>query len=342
MNPDCSNGSHKLFDRLSGNGSGKQQANYVYGISGLVFDRDYEDDVNLSTNAAGDVLRSTDADLGAMGGVEVFLGSRGCNGIGWEARYWGLYPSDATATITGSPVVSLLPGLVDVVDPPSGANYYDIFSNGDSQTITRGNEIHNVEFNLLKNGGRYTTIRNRPAYYEMLGGFRWFEFDEDFNYCNDSTFGGHPSLTHYYIDAQNTLLGFQVGGRSEVCLGERLRFSGATKLGVYNNRVRRRQHINCDPDFGQIATGPYAGTVFNFNDDKNDVSFLGEIDLGLIYQFSCKSRARIGYRALGVSGVALAPDQIPLNFAYEPGLHDPQSNGDLLLHGIYAGLEFCR
>ncbi len=53
------------------------------------------------------------------------------------------------------------------------------------------------------------------------------------------------------------------------------------------------------------------------------------------------ARARVGYRALGVAGVALAAHQIPADFTDPDALGNANANGELLLQGLVYGLDFC-
>jgi hypothetical protein len=80
---------------------------------------------------------------------------------------------------------------------------------------------------------------------------------------------------------------------------------------------------------------------YYYGSDKNDFSMLGEFDMGTSYRMSCNSRIRMGYRVIGISGIALAPNQIPNDFTLDPEINAINSNGDLILGGGYAGLEFC-
>jgi len=66
---------------------------------------------------------------------------------------------------------------------------------------------------------------------------------------------------------------------------------------------------------------------------------LGEIDLGLGYQISQCWRITGGYRALGISGIALATDQIPPFFSYYDAAAQINSSNSMILHGAYAGIE---
>ena len=309
--------------------------NYFYGLNGLVFDRDFEDDVYLTRNPAGDQLISTDADTGTLGGLEFFLGTRNACGNGFEARYWGLFADEATYTVNGASFATYVTGLQDLIWPTTGENLQTVFDRATSNTITRDNEIHNVELSMLRQGGCFKTRFGRCGTYELLSGFRWFEFGEEFHWdVNGAT---PPDSLFFDTEVGNTLLGAQLGSRVSLCMTDRIRFNVATKGGIYNNRARASQSII--DDAGVYAT--VNGVDYNFNDSKNDVSFLGELDLGVSYHTSRCSRVNLGYRVIGVSGIALAPDQYN-NFNFAPAIRDVQTNGDLVLHGAYFGMEFCR
>ena len=311
------------------------QRNLVFGLNALIFDRDYEDDLFLVRNPANESLLSTDADVGNFGGVEFFLGSRNCNGNGIDLRYWGLFTDEASYSLAGASFSSYLPDLANVTWPANGRTIDDVINGSTLHTITRDNEIHNIEFNSLRNGGCFTTRGGRCGTYELLGGFRWFEFDETFHW--DVTSPTAPLALFFDHEVKNTLLGFQFGGNTEICLTNRLRLTAGTKLGIFNNRSRVLQRLS--DDTGTLAI--VDGVEYSFRDSKNDLSMLGELNLGTALNFNACSRLNIGYRAIGVSGIALAPNQLG-NTNYAPAIRSIQSNANLLLHGAVFGLEFCR
>lgn len=321
---------------IAGRARGGRGSNLVASVSALAFIRDYEDTRLIARNPAGDLLFTNQADHDTIGGVDFSLASRKSNGNGWEARYFGLFPDTAAATLTGAQVSAVGLRGFDRLDY-LGTPLDTFFANGTSQTVTRDTDINNLEFNLLRNGGRFCTRRGRQGNFELLGGFRYFQFDESFTY---STADGTTPLD-YRLDADNTLLGLQIGSRGEVCVGKRLRLAGGVKTGIFNNNVNTRQRIT-DPTGTIFATVPSAGNRnFDYSDEQNDVAFLSEIDLGVILQFSRKARIRVGYRAIGVAGVALATDQIPYEFDNTLATETANTNGSLLLHGGYIGTEFC-
>ncbi len=311
-------------------------ANLVASVSALAFVRDYEDSRAIAQNPSGDYLFTTDADHDTIGGVDFALASRKRNGNGWEARYFGLFADTADATLAGSPVYAIgLRGFDRLDYAGSGLDTY--YANGVTQTVTRETDIRNLEFNLLRNGGRFCTRRGRNGNFELLGGFRYFQFDEQLTYSTRDL----TTPLDYTLNADNTLLGLQLGSRGEVCISNRLRGAGTLRTGIFNNNVQTRQRIT-DPSGTIFATVPSAANRnFDYGDEKNDVAFLSEIDLGLIYQLSCRSRFRVGYRALGVAGVALAANQIPYIFDNTIATESANTNGNLLLHGGYFGTEFC-
>lgn len=312
-------------------------SNAVLGIYGLYFTRDHEDDVRIARNGAGDVLLSTTSNHDSMGGIEVNLANRNCNGSGWEAGYWGLYPSTADSTLYGPGLDTYLTGLSDVRVAPAATDLQTYFNNSDNLRLYRDSDIHNAEFNLLRNGGQYQTRRGRCGNFELLGGFRWFQFNEEMrlhaNYAS-----ANPSQVFYDVGVENTLIGFQLGGRSEICLSNRWNMTVGTKVGVFNNHIDHEQQI---ADSNGVLAYRTAGGVddYVYMSDKNDLSMLGELELGLNYQLTQCSRFVIGYRAVGVSGIALAPNQIPTDFASDTEINAINSNGDLILGGGYAGIE---
>ena len=319
-----------------------RSANWVGGLNVLFFNRDYEDDKGMSyiSGMPATNLHSTDADLGGFAGVEGFIGRRGCNGLGWEARYWGLFPNDASAMLNGSPY-TVFNGYNYIDHTASGYNAYQIYNTATNHTITRDNEFHNFEFNMLRNGGCITTRRCNNVNFEMIAGVRYFKFDEYMRYFAYNS-APYPSAISYDISTQNELVGFQLGGRTNYQLQRCWTFNVGTKFGIYNNRISHMQRIIDDMGaYGVINTGPYAATDYNFSSSKEDVSFIGELDFGMSYQFSQCARINFGYRAIAITGLALVPNQIPYNWTDQMEINRINSNGSLILHGAYAGLEYC-
>ena len=88
-------------------------------------------------------------------------------------------------------------------------------------------------------------------------------------------------------------------------------------------------------DVSQMITG-----FLNRRSRKDDVSFLAELDLGLAYQLTRHWSIYGGYRAVAVTGLALADNQIPFFLVDYPAYADIETNGSLILHGAMFGVLF--
>jgi hypothetical protein len=112
-------------------------------------------------------------------------------------------------------------------------------------------------------------------------------------------------------------------------------------MGVFNNHVNQMQRIYNVNGVAVVGSGnPLAGQAYDINTTKDDVSFLAEIDLGLDYRMSRRWTLNFGYRAVALTGVALATTQIPRNFADIPGAQDIDNDESLILHGGYVGATY--
>ena len=331
---DCDTGVGRMFDR-----AGSSDSNIVVGLRGLYFSRDHEDDVFISENAAGDVLLSTNANYNTMGGFEVDLTKRNCNGSGFQFVYWGLYPGQQYAEIVGPGLNHQVTGLADVFVDPGGQDLLTYFNGAESNFAFRESDIHNIEANLLRNGGTFTTRGGRAGNYEMIGGFRWFQFNELFGIGAFNS-GANPTSVDYEVDMHNTLLGFQIGGRRAYCVTDRFTLELTGKVGVFNNRVNGRQTVRDSNDLLGYRTAPGVDD-YNYDYHKDDLAMLGELDLGFNYRLSCNCRISTGFRVLGVTGVALAANQYPSDFITDDVITTINSNSGLILAGGYAGLEYC-
>jgi hypothetical protein len=318
---------------------GGQSAHWVVGTRTLFFTRSGESAVPLSR--ANTALLSTVNDYGTMPGGEFNLTRRACNGRGVEFRYWGLYPSGRSDTLAGPGFDTYLTGLQYFQIPPTATNVLTYFNNSDSHEVYRNNDFHSAEINLLRNGGCYQAFGCRTGTYELLGGFRWIQFNEDYRFTAHYA-TADPTRIDYQLATRNTLLGFQLGGRNELCLTDRLSLMGGTRVGLFNNHSEARQSIqNGAGQFAYLATGASGVDDYNYAATRNSLAMLGELDLGLACRITQRVRANIGYRLLGLSGIALAPNQIPRNFLNEGEINRVKANDSLIFGGAVAGLDVC-
>lgn len=344
------------------------QGYWFGGFGGLIMYRDYESNVYLSywpSDPRNNVMTSRDAEVGPMGGYEASIGHTMCNCWSWMATFWGIVPDSQTASVGGMPLTRLM-GLSYLTYTPAGFgadnvfNWYDAASN---HRITRENEFYNIELNFFRGsstgcgtdpccglnscGGATDccppTNCCGPAWnLQWLAGIRYFRFDEYFQYAS-SVGGGYtfaPRELYYDLDTENNLFGFQIGGIAQRSFLRCWSLYAGTKLGIYNNRINYYSRIYGASGDAIVNTGSYTGSAYNVYSNKDDLSFLGELNVGVRYQFARCWRATLGYRAIAATGIALAPEQIPYNFSYMPGVRYIDSDSSLILHGAYAGIEF--
>ena len=172
---------------------------------------------------------------------------------------------------------------------------------------------------------------------DLLAGVRYFKFDEDFIFRTSTTgdFSSNVNDIYYDIDVDNDLVGVQLGGNIEFCLFPCWTISGGTRLGVYGNQMNQRSRIFGTEANAYANVGPNTGQDFDLSSTKTDVSFLGQFDLGLNYRLNCHWDFGVGYRVVAVNGVALAPEQIPLDLSRYQDVNAIDSNSGLILHGAY-------
>ena len=73
----------------------------------------------------------------------------------------------------------------------------------------------------------------------------------------------------------------------------------------------------------------------------NELSVLTPDRRGVDWQITQCLSARLGYRLVAATGVGLADNQIPPYLNDIPAIQDIDRNGNLLLHGAFAGVTYC-
>jgi len=291
------------------------------------------------------MMHSPDTDW--EGGFFTTIGHRfGCclrHGI--EGTFWMVDPLEGENQVDRT-TANTLATPIDLGGVTIGANpasFY--FDNAQTHRITRHDEIYNVEINYL-----YDLLP--PAYNSafsarLLLGVRYFRFDENLVFSSvidGSTFGanGGADEASLGIRDENNLIGFQIGTRLDYYLTQDLSFFATPKIGIYGNDIQQRVSLASGDGLVGIAT-PVGGPVddFPFESSKTDVAVLGELDLGFNWQMTQRWSVFGGYRLVAVSGLALSDEQIPAFLVDYPAINEIDSNGHLLLHGGFAGVQYA-
>ncbi len=324
------------------------------GVFGMVMNRSRANNLWLSYDQADisdRVLNSNDAHFSSAGGAGASIGhylNGGQNSI--QFVYWGLYPGVSEANALWSDTVGGLDRILhfDGLQYDAGTGPLDLgdtfFFDAERHRVQRSYDVHNLELNLL---GHNFTSACSPLQLGWVAGVRYVRFDEDFLFSSDvvdTDFTGDPEEVHYDIDVDNNLLGFQLGGQANYSVGRCFGLFANTKVGLYNNHMTHQSRIYGSN--GLAFVGDPASPYFNQNVDttasKNGYSMIGDLSLGANWNVNSCWSVNFGYRAVGITGVALSTNQVPVDFIGAlDSIRTVNSNGCLLLHGAFAGVNYC-
>lgn len=293
------------------------------------------------TNNNPNQLMNTDVDLDWKLGGEVRLGRRFCCGT-WavEGVYWGLQEFYGTQSMTNPNTVST-PLAVDLVQFVDGSFYEtadNYFDGADAHYLQRWGEVHNVELNAVRNWS--VCGQGGPWEFNALAGFRYFRFTDALNFWSEKT--GYDSA-FIYDKVSNDLYGAQIGVGGSYKFSPKWRLFADGKFGLFGNHMDSTYDIyRGAPNYQHAQPTPGSQAVGSYPVDGSGtaVSFLTEAKAGLSWNFWNNWSAQIGYRVVVVSNVAFAENQF-LHWVVDfPELQTMRHNGDLILHGAFAGITW--
>ena len=316
-------------------------------VAALVMTRDKPNHVCFTGLSADPVIQPIENrfDYDWQLGGEITVGRCVCDTKSIEVTYWSLDQFSEYVLVSGAPgTYDTSINVGNVVLDPGGDNdsASSLFDGAASHMLRQTSEVHSFEVNFV----RQALLADDGDAFNMvlMAGVRFFKFDDAllFGSSAPGPFGTDPTEEVYLdVDLENDLFGIQIGAEVEYDTGGRWSWYIRPKIGIYDNHMSLRTHLyRGDGAPGQAQ--PPANPVVDFpiTSSEDDVSFLAEIDIGVRRQLRGNWRAFLAYRAVVVTGVALADEQIPPYLADTIGLADIDSNAELVLHGAVAGLMF--
>lgn len=262
-----------------------------------------------------------------------------CRGYEFQVGYLGVFGWDAGAFDPDVPVDGPLP-------LPPGVEQ--------QRSLTYQSVLHSLEFNAQ-------SLSESPI--ATYGGVRYVFLGEDVNDLleQNSQFpvappnaGADPPLVGdpplevtdilRRVSVDNHMIGMHGGLRTDLLrLGQRFYLEGFVDGGVYCNVVTRksgysetRRYVALDdPSTGDVNEGVnnVDTNILDYRSERQQVAFVGEAMLGGVYEINRCTRARLGYQLLYLSGVELG---------YEAFEGAGPGDGDLFMHGWFAGVEYSR
>ena len=169
-----------------------------------------------------------------------------------------------------------------------------------------------------------------------VAGFRFIRMDEDFMFRSDWDTG----FLSRNIDVDSHLYGGQIGCNTVYRCGRSGRWAlhCNTVVGIFNNHIEVWNRMD-NPATGTVRLANNGQETFDFRYEDDQIAVLGELRAGASYQYSCNWRLFGGYRLFGLSGAALAFDQIAAQNISASQVQYVDSTGSIFLHGLQGGIE---
>ncbi|MCC6127225.1 MAG: BBP7 family outer membrane beta-barrel protein [Pirellulales bacterium] len=308
-------------------------------------------------NDPNQLMNTQDARTGWKFGGEVRFGRRfcvsscdPCSPAGYwalEGDYWTTETFYGDASVTNPNTVSTPLRVSDIqFRDINGFNqpgtYW--FDNAAEHRLWRHNDIQSVEVNFVR--GQWANLYGSNWDFAFSAGPRFFRFEEDLRFGSlrdGATWGQDGGAWEAYLDDRitNNLWGGQIGLDLGYNFGGgALRIYITPKVGIYDNYITNYFQANLGN--GTVATTGSSGVpgTYPVSSSTNTFAVMSQADVGLEWFFASRWSARIGYRVLAISGIGLADNQIPPYVVDIPAIADIDTNGDLILHGAFAGLTF--
>ena len=284
--------------------AGKYTAWNAVRIEALILWRDAPQTVPLVDFAAGGrALDARDLHAGGAAGPRFTLLSEGANGEGSEIGYFDVASFQAARAL---PTVA---GGYTTVAGLDGAAATSI----DGATAELSSRIKSLEVI-----GRQRMSQR----WVSTSGFRWVEWQESFSLLTGpETFNAR---------AINSLYGHQWGLEGVLWRPTTaLALEGVAKAGIYGNVSKQDSLLAGSGGLSSIAT------------DTARVAFVGETGLTGTWQVREWLRARAGYQALWLGGIASATNQLQGQSlaAGSPLGGSTNTGGSVVLQGVSLGLE---
>jgi hypothetical protein len=313
----------------------------AFSVGALYMTRDRQNPYAFSYDSANEEVQLVDARNANMDwspGVEFRLTSLDlCCQTGWELVYWQLFPGSESTSAYGADVAGSLDGIrnYDQLDY-NGGPASDSVNNAQMHRLSRDWQIYNFEANRLVG---YSRSGDCAWAHRSLCGFRFLQFSEDMLFVSDPSetiIDGDADEYRVQVDTDNRLYGFQLGSLTDYTPHNgRLTFTFSAKAGLYGNDISMSYFEGGSAGAATINNGPYSGRQVRVNANKTDVAMLGELSMGAMYRVGCNWALGADYRVIGVAGVALPTDQL---YHDTRGINDVEqidSNGNLILHGVF-------
>jgi hypothetical protein len=352
---------------------------WFFGANALIFDRIDDGCIALTMNAndpSYPLLCGQLVDMPTSGGFELNGGRYFENGrYALMGNYWGVFSERQTATqnvYPGAVLTSALPfnvqspltGAISGLQTPSQL-VADWFDGATLHQVQREQDFQSFELNFfsfaLGGGARQpyqlgtgmgVTGPGAPWYgaqnsrhrLNLFTGLRWFQFQDYFGFAaseNDYIVDGSADDFFYSNNVTNDLFGGQIGAQSLWTVSQRIHLFLGSTFGVFNNRMKMNSYAGTSTDPATVlSNNVFNGQAYSFSGEDNEVALLGEGNVGLGIRVTQGWTFNVGYRLIGVSGVATSIGQIPRDFSNLNDAWSLKNENSLLLQAVSIGAAY--
>jgi Putative beta barrel porin-7 (BBP7) len=282
---------------------------YAYGSAEVFYARRdnnvIRQPVVIDTTTGGVVASTSDTEFRYLPGIKAQAGYMFGSGFGVETDFWGQWAFASRKNFGGNANLAI-PGDLGL----SSLNFFDV----DQIDLTYASHINNYEINFIL---PYASV-------QYLAGFRYLTVDERYDI---STFSATTGSGDYQILTRNRMYGGQLGARTQWQI-ERFIFDFEGRAGVFANAAHQDQTV-VDASGFQLR---------NASGSEREPAFVGEVSSYLFIPMGTHFTGRLGYTAIWIEDLALAPDQLDFSNTATSGTGVYARHG-MLIHGFNAGLE---
>lgn len=276
------------------------------------------------------VLSTRDFNYDFAGGGHILIGHTINECFQFEGAYTAIGESNDTAAIRDT-TPNALGGQGNLFSPFGGfgANPIAGLDYNNFAQIHYISSMQTGEFNIR----RQLPMPPEKLTASILFGVRYVGLPENFFYNTQSDVPApHGATNSIHVATNNQLVGPQIGALFEFNAENRWWVNFEMKAAVMNNRAdQSTTYHNVD---SQGVAHDYSGS-----EEENHTSFAGQLDLTFVYRWSPHFTTRLGYQALWLTGMALAPDNLNTNIdILTQGPAQLNHGSGTLYHGPYAGL----
>ncbi len=281
------------------------------------------------------VLTSTDLEHEFDSGARITIGRTfggGCYQL--EGSYLGVYSWQDAVTLANS-TANGLGGVGNL------SSAFSNFNNPAIAGLDLNNRITATDYNSFKsaeiNFRTWLNLPPGPFDVQLLVGARYMKALENFGYSAISdrplALGSQNLAT---VQTQNDMHGVQIGIDMDFLISARMYVDFELKGGILQNIASQSTSYTNIDSAGAVG-------VFDSSATQHRTAFFGDLNLTANWQMAPNWSLRLGYQAIFINGLALAPQNLQTNNSLlrtGPGQLDDA--GEAIYHGPVLGVMWTR